>query len=72
MIVQALQRPRRRLGKSAPAVHCPVAAELLGEIGGVGPSTLAHKVQNARGELVRYPICRSRPSGATADMSRAA
>ena len=39
VVVQALQRPRRRLGEPAPAVHRPLAAETLlpGRPGCVGP-----------------------------------
>ena len=52
--MQALQRPRRRLGEPAPAVDRPLAAETLLQVGRVRRTLVAHEGQHLGGKLARH------------------
>ena len=52
--MQALQGPRRRLREAAPAVHRPLAAEPLLQIGRVSRPPVAHEGQHLRGKIVGH------------------
>ena len=52
--MQALQGTRGRLREPAPAIHRPLAAEPLFQIGRVSRSPVAHKGQHLGGKVVRH------------------
>ena len=63
----AARRVRRRLGEAAPAVHRPLAAEPLFQIGRVCRALVAHEGQHLGREVVRHlPAARGLPDRADA------